>query len=95
MRRIDIALPAARDARVACGAQRARKPRLVVEPDAHQEIGVAKARDLRGLHVHRVGIGKGRRQVFHGDAISPDRFDERRKVRRRGDHAQRRAARRR
>ena len=50
--------PTTGQALVASGPERSREPRLVVEPDTHEEIGGPEACDLPGLEIESVRILK-------------------------------------
>ena len=51
-------VPTTGQALVASSPERSREPRLVIEPDAHEEIGGPEARDLPGLEIERVRVLK-------------------------------------
>ena len=50
--------PTTGQALVAGSPERSREPRLVIEPDTHEEIGGPEARDLSGLEIESVRVLK-------------------------------------
>ena len=65
-----------------------RKPRLVIQADAHQQRRVAQARKLRRLELDRVRILVGRGEAVSLDPPAADGLDQRLEVGRGGDDLQ-------
>src|SRR5258705_13776094 len=56
---------------VAGRLERPREPGLMVEPDAHEEIGGPEARDLSGLEIERVRVLKLWGEAHHAGPVTP------------------------
>ncbi len=62
---------------VAGRLERPREPGLMVEPDAHEEIGGPEARDLSGLEIERVRVLKRWGEALDADPVTAHHLDER------------------
>jgi len=73
---IEIVGAAGNEAGIARRAERRGEPRLVIEPDAHQQISRAQARDVARLELDRVRILQRRGQTLDADAVAADDLDQ-------------------